>query len=150
MTTTKNNTIDYATMNIGIKVESVDLNTKLANVRIYQGRKNKLFTDVYVSGLLASRMINEKSASFYEVGKKYSSTNNEEYRKKNPFQFIRYEKDGEVQHYLTVVEDAGREKIYRGTDVFGNEMYENRFRPWKKKQYYRRFVNRIPKKEESK
>lgn len=140
--------VDYKSMNVVITVNSVDLNTKIANVTVSTNRrKGVTFDNVFISGLLASKMINDKSAPYYEIGKKYSSSNDETFRKTNPFQFIVYERDGEQKTFLTTVEDSGRSKVYMGKDVFGNEMYENRFNPWKKKQYYRRFVDRTVTKE---
>lgn len=138
-------TINYDTMNVGFRLKSVNYENKTCVLQVYSGRKSRVLDDVYISGLLASKMINEKSASYYAVGKKYSSDNNEFFRKKNPFQLIKYlNKEGALKYLLTVVEDAGRETIYKGTDILGNKMYVTRFKDWKKKQYYRRFVDHTP------
>ena len=135
--------VNYRTMIVGTKVKSIDLDNRLAVVQMYSGRKSVTLTDVYISGLLVSKWSNERSMEYYPLGKKFTCSNNEEYRKENPYQLIKYLREGEVKYLLTIVEDAGYEKVFRGNDILGNPMYETIFKPWKKKEYYRRFINRI-------
>lgn len=130
-------TVDFKSMEVGTKLESINLESATCTVRMYSGRRSMLIRDVMLSGLLLSRLKSGKWGDLYELGKKYKSSNNSDDRTLNPFQLIKFKKGDKVEYILTAVEQRSTKRVKKGVDMFGNEMYDTVYRFHSKQYYYR-------------